>query len=115
MEKLDAVRKSVRTVAGQRPTFLDGADSDRLLAMVLALAAELASVYERLDTLERVLEGRVGLDRAELDGFEPDDAASRERMDWHEAMVERVLRVLSAELEALRDRPGTALPEVRGD
>lgn len=115
MEKLDAVRKSVRAIAGPRPAFLAGPDSDRLLAMLLALAAELASVYERLDTLERVLAARGGLDRSELESFAPDDSVSAERMAWHEALVERVLRVLTAELEALRDMPGAPLPEVRGE
>ena len=35
---------------GRRPQFLDDPDSDRLLAMIMALTGELAVLRERLDT-----------------------------------------------------------------
>ena len=40
---------------GPRPTFLDGADVDRVLKLALALAQELAVTRQRLDTLEQQL------------------------------------------------------------
>lgn len=101
MEKADAVRRSIEETSGARPHFLKDADSDRLLAMVLALSGELATVYERLDTLERVLEDTHGLNRDALETYHPSDAVSKDRLEWSSLLVERVLRVLSYELKAL--------------
>lgn len=102
MDKADAVRRSIEETSGPRPHFLENADSDRLLAMVLALSGELATVYERLDTLERVLEDKHDLKRADLEAYQPEDAVSKERLEWSGLLVERVLRVLSYELGALK-------------
>ena len=108
MDKLDAVRKSVAVTSGDRPHFFDNPDTDRLLAMILALSGELATVYERLDSLERVLERSGHLDRAAVEAFRPDDAATTDRMAWNEALVERVLRVISYELNTLRKQGAAA-------
>jgi len=102
MDKLDAVKRSVQETSGERPHFLKDPDTDRLLAMILALSGELATVYERLDTLERVLAEKHGLNRDDLDAYDPDEAVSKERLDWNTMLVERVLRVLSYELETLK-------------
>ncbi len=40
---------------GGRPTFLDSADSERLLNMVVALAGEVSLLHDKLDSLARVL------------------------------------------------------------
>lgn len=101
MDKIDAVRRSIEETSGARPHFLNDPDSDRLLAMVLALSGELATVYERMDTLERVLEDKHGLNRSDLETYTPDDSISAQRLEWSTMLVERVLRVLSYELNAL--------------
>jgi hypothetical protein len=106
MDKIDAVRKSIAETSGARPHFLNDPDSDRLLAMVLALSGELATVYERLDTLERVLEDKHGLKREDLEAYQPDDGVSKDRLDWSTMLVERVLRVLKYELNALEKDKG---------
>jgi len=109
MNKLEAVIRSVSQTAGPRPHFFQDPDCDRLLDMTMALAAELSAVYERLDSLERILERNGGLKRAELDQFEPDADASRDRLAWDEAFVRRLLRVLSYELNQLKG-PGDTIP-----
>ena len=103
MNMLEAVIRSAQQTAGPRPYFLADPDSDRLLAMVLALAGQLTTVYERLDTVTRVLERNGLLKQADLDQFEPDAETSRARMEWDEAFVRRLLRVLTYELESLKD------------
>jgi hypothetical protein len=114
MDKLEAVKRSVEATASARPHFLKDPDCDRLLAITLALAAELGTVYERLDTLEAVLAADHGLDRARLDRFEPDAATSKARLEWHDAFVRRVLRVLSQELNELKDSDAP-LPAMTGE
>ncbi|MEZ6022139.1 MAG: hypothetical protein R3C16_01710 [Hyphomonadaceae bacterium] len=86
--------------SGERPYFLEHPDCDRLLAMLMAAAGQLTTVYERLDTLVRVLERKGLIEKGELDLFEPDAEAQAERLGWDEAFVRRLLRVLAYELEA---------------
>ena len=101
-EKLEAVRKSIAEGAGQRPTYFSDPDVDRLMAIVMAMAGEVAVTAERLDTLERVLADKGLVSLGELADYEPDQAVVGERMAWHQAFVARILRVVEQELEATR-------------
>ena len=75
----DLLRLVNAAPSGKRPYFFADHDVDRLLAIVWAMAGELAVTRERLDTVERLLAGKHVLDRAEIEGFTPDAAAARER------------------------------------
>src|SRR3546814_20246903 len=79
MEKLAAVKCSVAAEAGPRSDFLWPSDTDTVLSIVMALAGEVATLYERVDTIERVVEQELGLSRAKLDAFVPSSAAPAER------------------------------------
>lgn len=115
MNKLDAVIRSIQGVAGPRPHFLEHADCDRLLAMILALAGQLSTVYERVDTLTRVLEENGLIETGAVEGHQPSAEAQRERLEWDEAFVRRLLRVLAYELETLKDDPEQPLEPIRGE
>ena len=88
--------------SGKRPHFFGDADVDRLLAIVWAMAGELAVTRERLDTLERLLAERAVVQRTDLDAHRPDAEAARERGEWQMEYIARLLRVLQQELDALR-------------
>jgi len=75
-------------IAGQLP------EEDRLLAMVAALASELAVVRERLDTVERLAEAAGVLARASIENFVPDAAASTERDTLRRRLIDRIFRPL---------------------
>ena len=105
-DKLDAVRKSIAEGAGSRPTYFADPDVDRVLAIVMAMAGEVAVTAERLDTLERMLDHKGLLSLTELAAYQPDDAVVGERMAWHQAFVARVLRVVEQELAATRSETG---------
>ncbi len=107
MDKLEAVRRSIAESAGPRPAFFNDPDVDRVLAITMAVSAEVAVMAERLDTLERVLEEKQLLGRDELAEYRPDEDVVAERMRWHEAFVSRVLRVVEQELEVLKRRQGS--------
>lgn len=87
---------------GKRPYFFENADTDRLLAIVWAMAAELAVARERLDTVERLLAERQILDRQSIDAYRPDALAARERGEWQIEYIGRLLRILQQELETLQ-------------
>lgn len=102
MDKLEAVRRSIAESAGPRPAFFKDPDVDRVLAITMAVSAEVAVMAERMDTLERVLEEKQLLSREDLLDYSPDEQVVAERMRWHEAFISRVLRVVEQELEVLK-------------
>jgi hypothetical protein len=98
----DYLRLVNAAASGKRPYFFDNPDIDRLIAIVLAMAGELAVARERLDTVERLLARQGSLSRADIDGFRPaaDEAAERGR--WHLEYLARIFRVLQQEQELLQ-------------
>ncbi len=90
---------------GRRPQFLEDPDSDRLLAMIMALTGELAVLRERLDTHERLAAaGEVATPEA-IEAFHPDLPLEASRDAWRTAMLERVFRSIRiAESDAERTR-----------
>jgi hypothetical protein len=89
--------KLPRTTKGQRPSFFDDPSMDQMMTFILELTTELAVLRERQDTLERLLDERGTLTRADIEAFRPDDAGEAERAQWREAFLERVLRLHAAE------------------
>lgn len=96
---------------GKRPWFFDDPDIDRLLTIVWAMAGELAVARERIDTLERVLEKRGALDRAEIEGFRPSADEAGERGRWQLEYIARLLRILQQEADTLARGPGDVSSE----
>jgi hypothetical protein len=87
---------------GKRPYFLDDPAVERVLAVTMAVAQEVAVLRERLDTIERLLEkGNGNFSRADIDAYAPDPAAATERAEWSRMYIARVLRIVQQELEAL--------------
>lgn len=86
--------------AGKRPYFLEP-QVERVLAVTMALAQELAVVRQRNDTLERLLLARGVLAPGEIDGFAPDRVASAERQMWNQEFIARILRIVQQENEAV--------------
>lgn len=86
---------------GKRPYFFDDSTVERVLAITMAVAQELAVTRERLDTIERLLEEGGAIKRADIDAYTPDPAAANERAEWLRAYIARVLRIVQQEMEAL--------------
>ena len=87
---------------GKRPYFFDDPAVERVLAVTMAVAQEVAVLRERLDTIERLLEKGDGkFRRADIDAYAPDPAAAMERAEWSRMYIARVLRIVQQELEAL--------------
>ncbi len=84
-----------RDPKGRRAQFYDDPGVDQLMAIVVALTAEVSVAFERIDTLERLLAEAGTLAGGAVESFEPDAAASAERNAKREALIERVFQVLS--------------------
>jgi hypothetical protein len=86
---------------GKRPYFLEDRDDERLLNIVMALVQEVAVMRERMDTVERLLEKKKTISRADIDAFTPTKAEAAERGLWTQEYLARILRTLQQEREAL--------------
>jgi len=90
-----------RKAKGERPYFFEDPAVDRVIAMVMGLAGEVAVLHDRLDTLERLLEQQGGVKRAAIDAYKPSAAVAAERATWREGFLSEVLRIIESEVEAL--------------
>ncbi|MBV6416532.1 MAG: hypothetical protein CMLOHMNK_01126 [Steroidobacteraceae bacterium] len=89
---------------GPLPQYFDDPALDQLHAALLALAAELSVANDRIDTLERLLERKGLTTRADVESYEPDETALRERAARREALVARLLRPFRDYREQLIER-----------
>jgi hypothetical protein len=96
----DALAKSANKPAGKRPYFM-APEVERVLAITMAVVQELAVTRERLDTLERVLAAKGLLDPPEIEQFQPSPEAAAERGLWLQEYLNRVLRIVQQEGEAI--------------
>jgi len=90
-----------RKAKGERPYFFADPNVDKVIAMVMGLAGEVAVMRDRLDTLERLLERTGALQRSDIDAFVPDAETVAARAAWREAFLGEVLRIVEIEVEAL--------------
>jgi len=102
-QHLDPVAEANRRAQGKRPWFLQDPATERVLSIAMALAGELSVARERIDTLERLLEQRGLLSRADIEGFSPHAAAQTERDAWGRAYIARILRIIDQDVQALNE------------
>jgi len=85
---------------GKRPFYFDNPESDKLLAIVMALAGEVSVLRERLDTLERLVQAKRILSIEEIETYQPDEQVVQEREQWRADYIARVLRVIQEQVES---------------
>lgn len=86
-----------KTAKGKRPVYFDDPQTDKVLAIVMALIGEVSVLRERLDTIERLLEAKDILAIADIEAYQPDDEVAKQREQWRAEYIARVLRVLQIE------------------
>jgi len=99
MSIADALAHASAKPAGKRPYFL-APETERVLAITMAVVQELSVARTRIDTLERVLERQGVLNRADIESFAPTKAEAAERGAWVQEYLVRVLRIIQQEGEA---------------
>lgn len=92
-------RPRPRVPKGARPVYLRDADSERLLSMTLALAAEVSVLSEELDTLRELVLRAGLLDRGALERFRPDEPTEARRAARRRGLLRRMLRIVLEDLE----------------
>lgn len=89
---------------GHRPDYFDDPAIDQLHAAFVALATELSVAFDRIDTLERLLEARGDITRADIDGFVAEGAVDEARAARRADMAARLLKPFRDYREALLER-----------
>lgn len=90
-----------RAARGERPYFFDDPAVDKVVAMIMGLAGEVAVLRDRQDTLERLLESRNLISRGDIESYAPPPPVMAERAAWRESFLGEVLRIVEIELEAV--------------
>ena len=114
MSFADALNEAGAKPAGKRPCFLDP-QVERVLAITMAVAQELAVSRQRVDTLERLLKAKGLLADGEVDAFAPDAQAAAERGMWSQEYIARILRIVQQENEAAALSGDVASGDVGGE
>ena len=83
-----------RPAKGKRPQYFDDPNMDQMHAMILALAAEVSVLTDRFDTIERVLDKKGTVARADIEAWEPDEAAWEERRENRDQLIRRLFRTV---------------------
>jgi hypothetical protein len=92
--------KMSRHAKGKRPDFMpDEPGAQRMLSIVMALVTEVAVLRERLDTIEHVAADKGVLTQADIENFSPSLEQREAREAWRQSYLDRVLHVLSDEVE----------------
>ena len=94
--------------AGKRPYFMTP-EVERVMAIAMSIAQELAVARTRIDTLERILERKGIMSRADIEAFQPTPEDATERGLWTQEYIARVLRIVQQEAENMAAAPNTDL------
>ncbi len=81
-------------------TFFPDPNVDRLLGVVMELAAEVYVLRDRLHTIEYLLARSGAVDPHEIDSFEPTEAERARRLAERDALVARILTPMTAQSES---------------
>ncbi len=88
----------VAYVKNGRPKFFDDPVNDQLLAMVMALLGEVAVLRDRIDTHERLSAARGLWTGEDVDTFVADESVQKKRGCERQAIMDRVLKVLTEDV-----------------
>ena len=103
-EEIDWVARAGVKAKGKRPQYFEDPAVDRTLSIVMAIAGEVAVLRERLDTVERLLDAKGTISRADIEHYSPDSAVGAARGLLHKEYVARILRGVQQDMEALAER-----------
>ena len=108
-----ALRHASDKPTGKRPYFLNP-ESERILAITMAVAQELAVARQRVDTLERLLAVKGFVSRDEVEGFAPSPEEYADRALWTQEFIDRILRIVQQEGQAAEAaaKGEKAVPEI---
>ncbi len=82
-----------RHAKGKRSVFFDDPAIDQMMTFIIELSAEVSVVYDRLDTVERLLDEKGTISRDDIEAYRPDEKVEGERNTRREGYLKRVFRM----------------------
>ena len=109
MSAIDPLKLAGAKAKGKRPFFLKDPDVERVMAITMAVAQELAVMRERLDTVERLLEEKGTISQGDIETYAPSKDIAEQRGAWTQEYLARILRIYQQDIEALElgDEPSS--------
>lgn len=77
---------------GKRPEYFDAPQDERILSILMAVVGEVSVLRERVDTVERLLDSKGTISRADIESYVPDKDAAYERGEMIREYIYRVMR-----------------------
>jgi hypothetical protein len=111
-DEIDWIARAGVKAKGKRPAYFEDPAIDRTLSIVMALVAEVSVMRERIDTIERLLEAKCSLTRADIENYTPDRAAGKERGLLTKAYIARIMRGVQQDMEALAELDSPSVEEL---
>jgi hypothetical protein len=82
-----------RDAKGKRSVFFDDPAIDQIMTFILELSAEVSVVYDRMDTIERLLDEKGTISRDDIEAYRPNEDVENARNERREAYLKRVFRM----------------------
>ncbi len=114
-DSIDWIARAGTRAKGKRPDTLQDYNAERTLSIVMALAAEVAVVKERLDTVERLLDAKGTISRSDIEAYQATDDAAYERALASKEFVARIMRAMQQEMEAMQAAPERPMAEISAE
>lgn len=111
-ESVDWIARAGTRAKGKRPNTLGDYNAERTLSILLAVAGELAVLKERLDTVERLLDAKGTISRADIESYQASGDAAYERALMTKEYVARIMRGVQQEMEAMQAAPERPMAEI---
>jgi len=108
----EPIKRRRKANGPRRPQYLASPDADRAVMMLLALAAEVSALRERLDTHERLAAAGQPPLPAAIDAYEAPEEVEAARAAARRSLIDRMARVL---LEPESERTTAAANDARDD
>ena len=102
-DDVDWIARAGAKAKGKRPAYFEDPAIDRTLSIVMAIAGEVSVLRERLDTVERLLDAKGTISRADIESFVPDRTAGAERGLLTKEYIARIMRGVQQDMEALAE------------
>ncbi len=111
-DEIDWIARSGIKAKGKRPQYFEDPAIDRTLSIVMALVGEVSVMRERMDTIERLLDAKGTISRTDIEAYQPDRAAGKERGLITKTYIARIMRGVQQDLEALEDLAEPSVEEL---
>lgn len=82
-----------RVSKGKRPSFFNDPAIDQMMTFIIELSAEVSVLFDRVDTVERLLDAKGTVSRADIENYRAPDAVEAERAQRRDGYLKRVFRM----------------------